>query len=115
VLHLHLDEGEMPPQLPLRLMPAAQGMVVTEEVNAVVSEASRQYALKNDGSRATAWLADQPPLANSLCILARKNIFGTSVEFEGGDIICGSLLNRSLLAWRKLACNCWAMEVAISL
>src|SRR5207248_5018220 len=34
-------------------------------------------------------------------ILARKKIFGSSVEFEGSDVACGGLLNSSLFAWRK--------------
>src|SRR5205823_5326206 len=34
-------------------------------------------------------------------IPAGKKIFGSSVEFEGSDVICGGSFNRSLFACRK--------------
>src|SRR3954466_15063060 len=34
-------------------------------------------------------------------IPARKKTFGSSVEFEGGDVTCRGAFNSSLFAWRK--------------
>src|SRR5947207_629835 len=77
-------------------------MVVTEEIKEVVSRGEQAIRFEKRWITRDS-LVQEISRLQEICFRtpARENIFGSSVEFESGDVICGSSLNSSLFACRK--------------
>src|SRR5262245_13144095 len=77
-------------------------MVVAEEIDAVVSRSEQAIRFEKGWITRDSLVQHFSRLQQTrFRIAAGKKIFGSRVEFERGDVICGSLLNRSFFARGK--------------